>query len=190
MPKPITPSRIFPAGAPLPGGSIPPPPPPAPPVFPPIPAPGGEWWRRPPPPAPVAVPPPIDITIHIDPAAWLPAQPEPAPGPPWWRRLRLGYNAACILCAFPAVGLWADVLRSVRDADALAGAWVIATVPFGLAAFADNVHRIRAAHADPDLWAPKVRAAAARTALWTTILGPAIALPIVTITYLITGVRP
>ncbi|MFD6531565.1 hypothetical protein [Streptomyces sp. NPDC060184] len=191
MPEPITPSRIIPAGAPLPGGSIPPPPlPPAPPLFPPIPTPGGEWWRRPPPPAPVAVPPPIDITIHIDPAAWLPAEPEPGVGPGWWIRFRPGYNLACIICSLPAVGVWSDILRLVRDSESLAGSWTIAAVPFGVAAFADNIYRIAAAGADPDLWHPKIRAFLARTALWTTILGPAIALPVTTITYLITGVRP
>lgn len=190
MSEPITPSRIIPAGAPLPGGIAPPPPPPPPPLFPPVPAPGNEWWRRPPPPAPPAVPPPLDIHIHIDPSAWLPTEPEPAPGPPWWRRLRLGYNAACIICSLPAVSAWADFLRLARDGDGLAGAWTLAAVPFGIAAVADNVQRVRAAHADPDLWPPKIRAFLARTALWTTILATATALPIVTITYLITGVRP
>ncbi|MER6235937.1 hypothetical protein ABT185_07655 [Streptomyces clavifer] len=188
--RPIIPTRIFPAGTPLPtSGHLPaapaPPPPPPPPLSPPVAPPGGEWWRPPPQPAPMAVPPPIHI--YIDPSAWLPAT-EPEPRPSWWARCRPGYNLACILVGLPLTSGWAGVLVDVRDEASLAGAWVMATIPLAIVAVADNHHRI-AARSHPDLWMPRARAAGARVLFGVTTLGAATALPIATIVYAITGVR-
>lgn len=187
MPDPITPTRIIPAGAPMPNGVPLPAAPAPPPLYPPAPPPGHEWWRPPTPPPPPAVPPPLDIHIHIDPSAWLPVAPEPEPGPSWWARCRPGYNAACILVGLPLTSGWAGVLMDVRDEASLAGAWVMATIPLAVVAVADNIYR-SAARSHPDLWVPRGRAVVARVLLWATVLGAATALPVATIVYAITGV--
>ncbi|MGS2588074.1 hypothetical protein [Streptomyces hebeiensis] len=192
----LVPSRILRPGEPMPGQApaprtqpAPAPPPPPRPPAPPAPAvPDDWWWRRPAPPAPPAVIPPMDIHIHIDPSAWLPAVPEPEPGPPWWIRWRPGYQTACIIAGLPLTGWWSDALAAVRDNAGLTGAWVLAAIPLGITAMADNVYRIAAAAAHEDLWPPKIRAFSARTLLWSTTLATGLALPLTTIVYWITGV--
>lgn len=189
MPEPILPSRIIPRGEPLPvhlpepqpGSTPPPPPPPFEPADPtgPAAAPPGGWHSTPAPP-----PPPVHVEVH------LPAQPEPEPGPGWIARLRPGYNIALILASSPVAAAWADVLTAARDEAGLAGAWVIALVPLAVVAFADNVYSTAAAGAAPQLWAPRIRAAAARYLLWAALCATAVALPVATIVYIITGVRP
>ncbi|MEU9000519.1 hypothetical protein [Streptomyces sp. NPDC048551] len=182
---PIHPTRIIPPGAPLPPQDPPP---------------NGpehetEWWTAPPPPPmprPPAPPPyspppasgPIDVHVTL---SWAAPEPE---RPAWWRRIRWGYNAGCLLCAMPLSGPWAWLLGSVRDSEGLAGAWTLAVIPLAVLALLDNGRRIEAAAAHPDLWAPKLRAARARILLNAALIATATALPVTTVVYLITGVRP
>jgi hypothetical protein len=118
-----------------------------------------------------------------------PAVPDPEPGPRWWRRIRIAYNIGCAFVGFIFCGPWAWVLASVRDEQGLAGAWVMALIPLVVLGFIDNARRIEAAGAHPDLWAPKLRATAARCALWAAAIATALALPVTTLIYLVTGVR-
>ncbi|MEU8723536.1 hypothetical protein [Streptomyces antimycoticus] len=189
---PITPTGIFPAGTPLPGGITPPPPPPSPPPPPPVAPEPPEWWRMPVPPAPPTPPtvPPVHVhvDVHIDPSAWLPVEPEPEPLPRWYQRIRWGYNLACALAALPISAPWAAALGSCRYEAGLGAAWVLALVPLGITAFADNVRRIEAAGAHPDLLPPKVRAAVCRVLLYAQVIAIGIALPVTTLVYIITGV--
>ncbi|WP_199818709.1 hypothetical protein, partial [Streptomyces leeuwenhoekii] len=89
--RPITPSRVFPAGEPLPAPAAPPPPPPPPPPAAPPATP--DWFgprfgpSGPPPPIPVDV----HVTVTIDQGGWL-AVPDPEPLPRWYQRIRWGYN--------------------------------------------------------------------------------------------------
>ncbi|MEU6661242.1 hypothetical protein [Streptomyces sp. NPDC046821] len=185
--RPITPTRVIPAGQPMPAPVSPPPAPPAPPA-PPVGPP--DWWRSgpgpsgPPPPVPVDV----HVTVTIDHGGAL-AVPEPEPGPRWWQRIRIGYNLALAGLSLALAGPWAALLTAIREEESLAGAWVVALVPLTVIAFVDNAKRAEAAGAHPDLWLPKLRAAAARLALWAAVLGTALALPITTLVYIATGVR-
>jgi hypothetical protein len=185
--RPIQPTRIIPANAPLPAPAVPPPPPrpPAPPAVAdadPLP----DWWQSgsgpsgPPPPVPVDV----HVTVHVD----LGGDPDPEPDPPWWKRIRWGYHAAMCALALPVSGPWARVLDAVRHDEGLAAAWVMAAVVWALIAVWDNVVRIRARHADPDAWLPKLRAGLARLLLYAAILATTLTLPLTTAVYWITGV--
>jgi len=145
--KPITPTRIIPAGTPLPTplpagppqpGQIPPwrtaptPPPPAP----------------PPPPPPVAVvpapaPQPIEVR-HVHEVVLIPAEPEPERGPRLWERLWdvlvTWRMLVAILAAFlpwanyhSPVGIWAHTLHQARTEAGVGAAYVIAGVALGAA---------------------------------------------------------
>jgi hypothetical protein len=92
--------------------------------------------------------------------------------------------------ALPLSGPWAWVLADVRDSEGLAGAWVMAIVPLALVAAWDNVARIQARHADPDAWLPKLRAGVARLALYAAATATVLTLPITTLVYALTGVKP
>ncbi|MEV0090435.1 hypothetical protein [Streptomyces sp. NPDC050738] len=81
-------------------------------------------------------------------------------------------------------------MRSCRDEAGLSAAWVVALVPLVIVAWADNIYRAAAAGAHPDLWGPKIRAAAARMLLWSVALATALTLPIATVVYALTGVQP
>lgn len=184
--KPITPTRIIPAGTPIP---LPPPaspPPPTPPGPPAVPDP--EWWRKdpgssvPPPPVPVDV----HVTVTVDQGGSLPPE---DPRPRWWTRIRWGYNLALAALSLTLAGPWAQLLTTVRDEASLAGAWVMALIPLAVLAFLDNA-RAGAARTSPDLWAPKWRAALTRLLLWAAVLGTVLALPITTLVYALTGVKP
>ncbi|MFC9752998.1 hypothetical protein [Streptomyces sp. NPDC056921] len=131
----------------------------------------------------------MDIHIHIDPSAWLPVEPESEPGPPWWIRWRPGYQAACIAAGLPLTDAWSGLLALLRDDASLTSAWVVAAIPLGIAALADNHHRITAAGANPDLWMPKIKAAGARIVLWSLTLSTGLALPLTTVIYWVTGVQ-
>ncbi|MFF9285417.1 hypothetical protein [Streptomyces griseosporeus] len=150
-----------------------------------------EWWRTgsgpggPPPPIPVD----IRVSVTVDQGGW-PSGPDPEPGPRWWQRIRWGYNLALAALSFPLAGPWASLLASVRDEASLAGAWVMAVIPLIVLAVLDNARRVEARNADPDLWAPKWRAALARLLLWAAVIGPALTLPITTLVYALTGVKP
>ncbi|WP_394425461.1 hypothetical protein [Streptomyces sp. SGAir0957] len=93
------------------------------------------------------------------------AVPDPEPLPRWWQRVRIGYNIALAVLSLTVAGPWAALLTKVREEGTLAGAWVMALIPLVVLGFIDNVRRVEAAGADPDLWPPKLRAAAARLAL-------------------------
>ncbi|MEU8886718.1 hypothetical protein [Streptomyces sp. NPDC048442] len=138
------------------------------------------------------MPPPGDVHFHTHYVFTnLPAIPdEPEPGPSWWVRCRPFYNAACIVAGSPATTWWADVLSLARDEAGLAGAWVIALIPLATLVFADQVYRVAAAGAAKELWIPKARAAGARTLLWSALIATCIALPFLTVVYVLTGVRP
>jgi len=194
--KPITPTRVIPADehgpVPLPAPASPPPPPPVRPPAPPVPAEPPDWWRTGRGPA-SPPPPPIEVHhhhIHVDlPPIYLPAtvDPLPVPGPRWWQRLRIG----CAAAGFTVCGPWAWVLKDVRDdgPNGLAGAWVMALIVLTLIAVWDNACRIAAKHADPEHWAPRIRAAVARTLLWAALIGIALTLPITTAVFFFTGVH-
>ncbi|MEV7793405.1 hypothetical protein AB0O68_15640 [Streptomyces sp. NPDC087512] len=189
--QPITPTRVIPAGQPLPAPAPPPPPPPAPPAPPAAPPAGPDWWRTgsgpsgPPPPVPVDV----HVTVTVDQGGWL-SVPDPDPGPRWWQRIRWGYNAALAVLSLSLAGPWGVLLADVRDEESLAGAWVMALIPLVVLGVLDNARRVEALHADPDLWAPKWRAAAVRFLLWAAVLGTVLTLPITTLVYALTGVKP
>ncbi|MFF8679511.1 hypothetical protein ACF07F_16530 [Streptomyces sp. NPDC015237] len=189
--KPITPTRIIPAGETLPAPVSPPPPPPVPPAPPTAPDPGPDWWRGGSGPSGPAGP--VEIHHHYypaEPAGGPLSVPDPEPGPRWYQRIRWGYNAALAVLSLSLAGPWGAVLASVRDEASLAGAWVMALVPLTVLAFLDNARRIEALHADPDLWAPKWRAALMRFLLWAAVLGTVLTLPLTTLVYALTGVKP
>jgi len=127
--------------------------------------------------------------VTIDQGGWL-AVPDPEPGPRWWQRIRYGYNVALAALSLILAGPWAHVLTAVRDEESLAGAWVMALIPLVVLGFIDNARRAEAAGAHPDLWAPKWRAVTARFLLWAAVIGTGLALPITTLVYAITGVKP
>ncbi|MFE2457525.1 hypothetical protein [Streptomyces sp. NPDC059402] len=189
--QPIVPTRVIPAAETLPAPVSPPPPPPAPPAPPTAPDPGPDWWRTgsgpsgPPPPVPVDV----HVTVTVDHGGW-PAVPDPEPVPRWWQRIRWGYNLALAVLSLSLAGPWGALLANVRDEESLAGAWVMALVPLIVLAFLDNARRAEAAGANPDLWAPKWRAALVRFLLWAAVLGTVLTLPITTLVYALTGVKP
>ncbi|MCX4705666.1 hypothetical protein [Streptomyces sp. NBC_01373] len=188
MPEPITPTRIIPAGAPLPAPAAPP----RPPLPPAPPPPPDDWWKAaaapPPPPAPI-VPSTPNIIVHAAIYLPVPDEPEPEPGIRWWQTFRFGYNALCAAVGSPIAMQWADVLADARTGAGLAGAWVIALVPLGVVALVDNVWSVTAANCAPRLWLPRIKAAAARAALWALLIGTAVALPVMTLVYAVTGVR-
>ncbi|KMS69804.1 hypothetical protein ACH49_26060, partial [Streptomyces leeuwenhoekii] len=106
------------------------------------------------------------------------------------QRIRWGYNIGLALLSLTLAGPWSAVLASVRDEESLIGAWVMAIIPLVVLGFVDNARRAEAAGADPDLWAPKWRAAAVRFLLWAAVIAPALTLPITTLVYALTGVMP
>ncbi|MBQ0974544.1 hypothetical protein KBZ00_25950 [Streptomyces sp. RK31] len=185
MSDPILPTRIIPAGEALPAPAAPPPAPPAPPGLPP------DWWRTAPGPSGPPAPVPVDVHVHltIDQGGWQSA-PDPEPGPRWWQRIRWGYNLALAALSLTLAGPWGALLASVRDEESLAGAWVMAAIPLVVLGYLDNARRVEATAADPDLWAPKWRAALARFLLWAAVLGAVLTLPITTLVYALTGVKP
>ncbi|WCN07332.1 hypothetical protein [Streptomyces sp. M92] len=129
------------------------------------------------------------MTVTVDQGGWL-SVPDPEPGPRWWQKIRWGYNLALAFLSLTLAGPWGAVLASVRDEEPLAGAWVMALIPLVVLAFLDNARRAEAAGADPDLWAPKWRAACVRLLLWAAVLGTVLTLPITTLVYVLTGVKP
>ncbi|MET8297413.1 hypothetical protein ABZW02_25645 [Streptomyces sp. NPDC005180] len=165
-------------------------------VIPPPPVRPADWWASPPappvprPPVPPPYtpppPPPGPVDVHVT-LSWAAPEPE---RPAWWRRIRWGYNAGCLLCAGPISAPWAQALASIRDSQGLAGAWTLAVIPLTVLALLDNARRVEAAGANPDLWRPKIRAALARILLDAALIATATTLPVTTITYALTGVRP
>lgn len=141
--RPITPTRIIPAGAPLPArppepGEAPPwrMPPPAPPAAPPP-------WPGPPPP-PLG---PLEVHITLVPPAPVP-EPEPEPGL-WarlWDRITTWRMAVALLAALTPwaggqspVGVWSHTVHQARTEAGIGAAYVIATVAV-LAAWALDRH--------------------------------------------------
>jgi hypothetical protein len=128
----IVPTRIIPAGAPLPArppepGEAPPwrTPPPPPPVIPPA-----APWPPPPPPSG-----PIEVRVTVD-LAPLP-EPEPEPGT-WsrlWDRLVTWRMISAILAALlpwaagrSPVGIWSHTVHQARTEASIGAAYVIAAV--------------------------------------------------------------
>ncbi|MFI9155726.1 hypothetical protein [Streptomyces sp. NPDC053367] len=133
-PCPITPTRVIPAGAPLPArppepGEVPP-------------------WRTPPPASPVAPPPgapapppspgPIEVRVTVD----LAPVPEPEPEPRWWERLwdriatwRMGAALVAALTPWAGgqspVGIWSHTVHQARTEASIGAAYVIAGVTVG-----------------------------------------------------------
>ncbi len=95
-----------------------------------------------------------------------------------------------LVLALPLSGPWAWVLTDVQEEKGLDAAWVMAIIPLALAAVWDNVTRIRALQAHPDEWLPKARAALARLILYAMATATVLALPLTTLVYWITGVKP
>ncbi|MFD4572080.1 hypothetical protein ACFWNK_01885 [Streptomyces sp. NPDC058417] len=134
--RPITPTRIIPAGAPLP------PRPPEPGEAPP--------WRPAPPPPPPAAPPPVPppppapvVVRHVHEVLLVVPEPEP-PTPPLWVRLwdRLvtwRMIAAAVAALTPwagghsPVGAWALTLHDARSEAGTLAAYVVAAVAIGAA---------------------------------------------------------
>ncbi|EGX60114.1 hypothetical protein SZN_09336 [Streptomyces zinciresistens K42] len=135
------------------------------------------------------VPVDIRITVHLD-QGGTPALPDPHPVPRWWSRIRIGYNLALAALSLTLAGPWAALLTAVRDEASLAGAWVMALIPLTVLAVLDNARRAELAGAHPDLWAPKWLAALTRLLLWAAVLGTVLTLPITTLVYALTGVKP
>jgi len=150
---PITPSRIIPAGAPLPARppqheEIPPwRPAPSPPVAPPPP---------PPSPAPVPLPPDPDggmVIRHVHEVLLVVPEPEPET-PRWWERLwdhivtwRMVVAILAALLPWAGgrspVGIWSHTVHTARTEAGIGAAYVIAAVAVG-AAFALDRHTGRA----------------------------------------------
>jgi FtsH-binding integral membrane protein len=135
------------------------------------------------------VPVDVHVTVTVDQGGWL-AVPDPDPVPRWWQRIRWGYNAALAVLSLSLAGPWGALLANVRDDESLAGAWVMALIPLVILGFLDNARRAEAAGAHPDLWAPKWRAALVRFLLWAAVLGTVLTLPLTTLVYALTGVKP
>lgn len=126
--RPISPTRIIPAGAPLPArppepGEVPPwrtpPPPPTPPTPPPPPPPPG----------------PIEVRIAYDPLPTPVPEPEAGLWARLWDRLVTWRMALAILAALTPwlggespVGAWAHTLHQARTEAGVLAAYVIATV--------------------------------------------------------------
>jgi hypothetical protein len=125
--KPVTPTRIIRAGAPLPArppqaGDVPP-------------------WRQPPPPPPppaMPVPPPVppppaEVIVHVV----YPLPPEPELVPPWWGRAwdwlaqwrvltALGTALIPWMGGTSPVGAWAHTLHQARTEAGIVPGYVIA----------------------------------------------------------------
>ncbi|MFI1371327.1 hypothetical protein ACH4UY_04855 [Streptomyces longwoodensis] len=136
-PRPVTPTRVIPAGAPLPArppepGEMPPwrmPPPPPP-------APAAPPWPGPPPPPPG----PIEVRVTLVPVPL----PEPDPEPHWWERLwdRLftwRMVGALVAALTPwaggnsPAGIWSHTVRQARTEASIGAAYVIASVAIAAA---------------------------------------------------------
>lgn len=141
--RPITPSQIIPAGAPLP-------------ARPPEPGEAPPWWQPPPPPPaampPVPVPPapdpgPIEVRhTHDIILTW--AEPDPEPDPPLWSRawdwlwdrlvtwrMLLAIVAALTpwLGGQSPVGAWSSTVHQARTDAGILAAYIIATVALAAA---------------------------------------------------------
>lgn len=138
-PRPVTPTRVIPAGAPLPARP---------------PEPGEEPpWRTPPPPpptvaAPVPVPPDPEPRIvevrHVHEVVLTSPDPDPEPRPRvWerlWERLCTWRMAVAVLAAVvpwvggqSPVGLWSHTVHQARAEAGIGGAYVIAGVAVAVA---------------------------------------------------------
>lgn len=140
VPRPITPTRVLPAGAPLPAR------PPEPDEVPP-------WWAPPAAPPPPAAPrevhaaeqpQPLVVHVHID-----TPEPEPEPEPTRWERLtartkRIGrpwqYAATLALALAPIPGsgysaatTWHYCVSQARDGFGIGYGYALGGIPFALA---------------------------------------------------------
>ncbi|MCM1972304.1 hypothetical protein [Streptomyces sp. G1] len=139
QPRPVTPTRIVPAGAPLP------PRPPDPGETPP-------WWQKPPTPPPPAPPAPSDPDpgpvevrhVHHIQLTWQDPDPDPDPDPPVWARawdlISAWRNLLAVLAALvpwidghSPVGLWSHTLHEARTEAGIAAAYILAAVALAAA---------------------------------------------------------
>lgn len=133
--RPVTPTRVIPAGTPLPARA---------------PEPGeAPPWRTPPPPPPpppadpLPIPPDPDLrpveVRHVHEIVLTSTDPDPDPDPRWWERLwdtvvtwRMVVAILLALTPWAAghspVGLWAYTVRQARDEASVGAAYVIAGV--------------------------------------------------------------
>lgn len=139
-PRPVTPTRIIPAGVPLPPG------PPAPGAVPP--------WRTPPPPpppppapappAPVPAAPAPAVVRHVHEVVLMAPEPEPDRPPRLWQRLwdwlfTWRMVAAILAALLPwaggrsPVGIWAHTVHQARTEAGVGAAYVIAGVAIAAA---------------------------------------------------------
>ncbi|MET9815304.1 hypothetical protein [Streptomyces sp. NPDC006355] len=139
LPRPVIPSRVIPAGAPLPARA---------------PAPGEEPpWRTPPPPppavtAPVPIPPdpgPRIVEVrHIHEVILTSPDPDPEPRPRHWERLWERFVTWRMVVAILAavlpwaggqspVGLWSRTVHEARTEAGIGAAYVIAGVAIAAA---------------------------------------------------------
>lgn len=141
MPVPILPTRVFPAGEPLPA-----PPataPSAPPVPPPPPArpPTAKMWPPPPPPEPA----PLVVHVHV----LLPEVIAPEPEPTWsWDRIKNALQIrrnliGCAVALFPFgywsfTTAWGTVLRQARTPTDIRSAWYLAALVIAVTVTADH----------------------------------------------------
>lgn len=129
--RPIQPSRIIPAGQPLPAPATPPPPP-APPA----------------PPAPPTAPPPapLEVRVIVDLAEPQQAEPEPEP---WWSRLWDRIVTWRMVCAILAallpwlngrspVGAWSHTVHQARTEAGVGAAYLIAGIALTAALVLDR----------------------------------------------------
>ncbi|MFF6985625.1 hypothetical protein [Streptomyces sp. NPDC010273] len=139
-PQPITPTRVLPAGTPLPAPL--PPHPPQPGAIPP--------WHTAPPPPPVAVPPPpapLEVR-HVHEVVLVLPEPEETPPRLWhrlWDALVTWRMAVAVLLALlpwyggrSPVGLWAHTVQQARTEAGIAAAYVIASVALAAAWILDR----------------------------------------------------
>ncbi|MFD5002203.1 hypothetical protein ACFWMV_04775 [Streptomyces mutabilis] len=125
-PRPVTPTRVIPVGAPLPARA---------------PEPGeAPPWRTPPPPPPPPAPEPRPVEVrHVHEIVLTSPEPDPDPDPPLWSRLwdRLitWRMIAAILAAITPwaagqspVGLWSHTVHQARTDAGVLAAYVIAGV--------------------------------------------------------------
>jgi hypothetical protein len=198
VPEPIEPSAVIPAGWPLPTrhtapAAAPPAVPPAPPYWPPTAPPPGPPpvppARYTPPPPPAASQ-PVDVTVHVAPIRIEVTVPDatPAPEPPTWAdRRQLWRNARCCAAAMFVAPTWAAALHACWQVAGLLPAWIVASAAATTAVVLDVQHRGRT----PGLCDRGRGSWWTRTALWVTVLGPTMGLPIVgTAVAIVTGVQP
>jgi hypothetical protein len=132
----------------------------------------------------------VEIEVHARIHVTVADPPAPA-GPTWAERLQLRRNAICCAIAVftGAAPAWGSALHACWKGAGLDAAWALAGIPFAVAAVLDQL-RYRLSR-DPRPGDRGRGDLITRTAVWVTVLGPALGLPIIgTLAYIVTGVHP